>query len=146
MPPRVDPRPTPVRAIGRWDLTAAVVNAVIGSSIFGMPAGLAAAAGGWSPLLIVLVGLGVLAVVLCFAEVASRFPDPGGPYLYAREAFGPFVGFEAGWLTFRIRVTALAPTLNLFVEYLATLLPSSSSPPGPALLMAPAVGASTAIN
>ena len=32
----------------------------------------------------------------------------GGPYLYAREAFGPFVGFQAGWLTFWIRVTAVA--------------------------------------
>src|SRR5258708_20968316 len=100
MPPRVDPRPTLVRAIGRWDLTAAVVNAVIGSSIFGMPAALAAAAGGWSPLLIVLVGLGVLAVVLCFAEVASRFPDPWGPYLFAAEAFVPFVAFALCWRPF----------------------------------------------
>ncbi len=146
MPPSVAPRPTLVRAIGRWDLTAAVVNAVIGSSIFGMPAALAASAGALSPLLIAVVGLGVLAVVLCFAEVASRFPDPGGPYLYAREAFGPFVGFEAGWLTFWIRVTALAASLNVFVEYLATLLPSASSPPGRALVMAAVVGVITAIN
>jgi APA family basic amino acid/polyamine antiporter len=146
MPPPVAPRPTLVRAIGRWDLTAAVVNAVIGSSIFGMPAALAAAAGALSPLLIVLVGLGVLAVVLCFAEVASRFPDPGGPYLYAREAFGPFVGFEAGWLTFWIRVTALAASLNVFVEYLATLLAPASSPLGRALVMAAVVSVVTAIN
>ncbi|HXB56388.1 MAG TPA: APC family permease [Vicinamibacteria bacterium] len=146
MPPPVAPRPTLVRAIGRWDLTAAVVNAVIGSSIFGMPAALAAAAGALSPLLIVLVGLGVLAVVLCFAEVASRFPDPGGPYLYAREAFGPFVGFEAGWLTFWIRVTALAASLNVFVEYLATLLAPASSPLGRALVMAAVVSMITAIN
>jgi APA family basic amino acid/polyamine antiporter len=146
MPPPVEPRPTLVRAIGRWDLTAAVVNAVIGSSIFGMPAALAAAAGVWSPLLVVLVGLGVLAVVLCFAEVASRFPDPGGPYLYAREAFGPFVGFEAGWLTFWIRVTALAASLNVFVEYLATLLAPASSPLGRALVMAAVVLVITAVN
>lgn len=146
MPPPVDPRPTLVRAIGRWDLTAAVVNAVIGSSIFGMPAALAAAAGVFSPLLVVLVGLGVLAVVLCFAEVASRFPDPGGPYLYAREAFGPFVGFEAGWLTFWIRVTALAASLNVFVEYLATLLAPASSPLGRALVMAAVVFVVTTIN
>jgi amino acid transporter len=146
VPPPVDPRPTLVRAIGRWDLTAAVVNAVIGSSIFGMPAALAAAAGVFSPLLVVLVGLGVLAVVLCFAEVASRFPDPGGPYLYAREAFGPFVGFEAGWLTFWIRITALAASLNVFVEYLATLLAPASSPLGRALVMAAVVFVVTTIN
>jgi amino acid transporter len=127
-------------------LTAAVVNAVIGSSIFGMPAALAAAAGVSSPLLVVFVGLGVLAVVLCFAEVASRFPNPGGPYLYAREAFGPFVGFEAGWLTFWIRVTALAASLNVFVEYLATLLAPASSPLGRALVMAAVVFVVTTIN
>jgi amino acid transporter len=144
--PPVDPRPTLVRAIGRWDLTAAVVNGVIGSSIFGMPAALAAAAGLFSPLLIVLVGLGVLAVVLCFAEVASRFPDPGGPYLYARAAFGPFVGFEAGWLTFWIRVTALAASLNVFVEYLATLVGPAGSPLGRALVMATVVIVITTIN
>jgi APA family basic amino acid/polyamine antiporter len=146
MPPPADPRPTLVRAIGRWDLTAAVVNAVIGSSIFGMPAALAAAAGVFGPLLVVLVGLGVLAVVLCFAEVASRFPDPGGPYLYAREAFGPFVGFEAGWLTFWIRVTALAASLNVFVEYLATLFAPAGSPLGRVLVMAAVVLVVTTIN
>ncbi len=140
------PRPSLVRAIGRWDLTAAVVNTVIGSSIFGMPAVLAAATGVWSPLLGLLVGLGVLAVVLCFAEVASRFPDPGGPYLYAREAFGPFVGFEAGWLTFWIRATALAANLNVFVDYLATSFSPARTPVGRGLAMAALVLLVTAIN
>ena len=53
-------------------------------------------------------------------------PDAGGPYLYAREAFGPFVGFEAGWLTFWIRVTAVAANLNVFVDYLAQILPAAA--------------------
>ena len=66
-----------------------------------------------------IAGAGVLTIVLCFAEVASRFQEAGGPYLYARDAFGPFVGFEAGWLTFWIRVTAVAANLNVFVDYLA---------------------------
>ena len=88
-------RPGLVRAIGRWDLTAAVINGVIGSAIFGMPSEQARLTGAWSPLVALIAGLGVLTIVLCFAEVASRFQDPGGPYLYAREAFGPFVGFLA---------------------------------------------------
>jgi len=87
-------RPGLLRAIGRWDLTAAVINAVIGSSIFGMPARQAELLGALSPLAYVAAGLGILAIVLCFAEVASRFQDAGGPYLYARESFGPFVGFD----------------------------------------------------
>src|SRR5687767_16026855 len=51
--PAMDPapeRPSLVRAIGRWDRTAAVSNGTIGSSIFGMPAVLAALTGAWSPL------------------------------------------------------------------------------------------------
>jgi len=78
--------------------------------------------------------------------VASRFRDPGGPYLYAREAFGPFVGFEAGWLTFWIRVTALAANLNVFVEYLATLLAPAGTPWGRVLVMGAVVIAITLIN
>lgn len=119
-----------LRAIGRYDLTAAVVNGVIGSAIFGMPARIAELTGAWSPLAYLLAGLGVASIVLCFAEVASRFQDPGGPYLYAREAFGPAVGFQAGWLTFWIRVTAVAANVNLLVDYLAESVPPAGSPLG----------------
>jgi amino acid transporter len=135
-----------VRAIGRYDLTAAVVNGVIGSAIFTMPASQAALTGAWSPLAALAAGVGVLAIVLCFAEVASRFPDAGGPYLYAREAFGPAVGFQAGWLTFWIRVTALAANLNVFVEYAAVLAPSLGAPVGRAFTMVAVVAVVTAIN
>ena len=82
-------RPVLVRAIGRWDLTALVINGVIGSSIFGMPSVLAALTGAWSPVTAVLAGLGILSIVLCHAEVASRFKDAGGSYLYARIAIEP---------------------------------------------------------
>ena len=60
----------------------------------------------------------MLTILLCLAEVASRFTEAGGPYLYVREAFGRDVGFQAGWLTFWIRATAAAANLNVFVDYL----------------------------
>jgi basic amino acid/polyamine antiporter, APA family len=123
-------RPGLVRAIGRFDLTAAIVNGVIGSAIFGMPARIAELTGPWSPVAYLAAGLGILTLVLCFAEVASRYREAGGPYLYARDAFGPVVGFQAGWLTFWIRVTALAANLNVFVEYLAQGVPGASSGAG----------------
>lgn len=132
--------------IGRWDLTAAVINGVIGSAIFGMPSEQARLTGAWSPLVALIAGLGVLTIVLCFAEVASRFQDPGGPYLYAREAFGPFVGFEAGWLTFWIRVTAVAANLNVFVEYLTRILPVAGQGWSRAAVMTAVVAVVTAIN
>jgi len=144
--PALGARPGLVRAIGRWDLTAAVINGVIGSAVFGMPAEQAALTGTLSPFAYVFAGLGVLLIVLCFAEVASRFRDPGGPYLYSREAFGSFVGFEAGWLTFWIRVSAAAANLNVFVEYLSQLLPAAGTPAGRAVTMLAVLGVITLIN
>jgi basic amino acid/polyamine antiporter, APA family len=120
-------KPGLVRAIGRFDLTAAVVNGVIGSAIFGMPGLIAGLVGPLSPLAWVLAGLGMLTMILCFAEVGSRFKESGGPYLYAREAFGSFVGFQAGWLTFWIRVFTFAANVNLFTNYLAQVLPAAGS-------------------
>lgn len=121
--PGPDASPGFVRAIGRWDLTAAVINGVIGSGIFGLPAVLAALTGVLSPLAALAAGGGILLIVLCFAEVGSRFREHGGVYLYARVAYGPLVGFEVGWLLVWTRLLSAAANLNLFVLYLGELWP-----------------------
>lgn len=144
--PGADGRPGLVRAIGRWDLTAAVVNGVIGSAIFGMPATLVALTGAGSPAAALAAGLGILTVVLCFAEVGSRFSEPGGPYLYAREAFGSWVGFEIGWLTFWTRVLSAAANLNVFALYLGELVPGARDGAGRLIAMAALWGLVTWIN
>jgi len=100
------------RALGRWDLTAIGINQVIGSAIFLMPSVVATQIGNWSPLAFVLAGLASLLVALCFAEVASRFEDTGGPYLYTKAAFGRFIGFEIGWMQWVTRVTSYASVIN----------------------------------
>ena len=120
----------PVRAISRADLTLAIVNGVIGSAIFGMPAQIAALTGVMSPIAHGMAALAVLTIVLCFAEVASRFEESGGAYLYSREAFGGHVGFQAGWLTLWTRLLSAAANLNLFVSYLAQLLPAAGAGAG----------------
>jgi APA family basic amino acid/polyamine antiporter len=145
-PPAASSPPGLLRAIGRWDLTAAILNAVIGSSIFGYPAIQASLTGAWSPAVYVLAGLGILTIVLCFAEVASRFQDAGGPYLYVREAFGPFLGFQAGWLTFWIRATAAAANLNLLVDYLAQVAPATGVGWGRGATMTAVIGLVTCVN
>jgi len=101
-------QPTLRRALGRWDLTAIGVNQVIGGAIFLMPAQVAAQIGGWSPIAFVLMGLASMSVALCFAEVGSRFEGTGGPYLYTRAAFGPFVAFEVGWMQWFTRASSQA--------------------------------------
>src|SRR3977135_130925 len=86
-----------IQAIGRWTLTALVVNSIVGSGIFGLPSLVSGYVGRWSPLAYLIAAVIVAVIMGCFAEVASRFGESGGPYLYAREAFGRFVGIEMWW-------------------------------------------------
>ena len=132
--------------MGRWSLTAAIVNGVIGSGIFGLPSAVAALTGAWSPLAVLIAGACVFVVLLCFAEVGSRFDDAGGPYLYAREAFGPIVGFQVGWLLLVSRLLACAAALNILIVYVGVLAPPVATPAGRALTMTGAMALATAIN
>ncbi len=107
-----------VRGIGRWDLTAIAINTIIGAGIFGLPAKVHALIGSYSLIAFILCAVIIGFIVLCYAEVSSRFTATGGPYLYAREAFGAVVGFEVGWLYWIVRLTTFAANCNLFVTYL----------------------------
>jgi len=108
-----------VRAVGLWGLVAMCINAVIGSGVFLLPSQsykLLGAFSLWAPL---IFAVPVFILALCFAEAASHFSEPGGAYLYARTAFGDFVGFETGWMNWLARLTSLASLSNGFVVSLA---------------------------
>ncbi|MEO8575170.1 MAG: amino acid permease [Gemmatimonadales bacterium] len=139
-------RPTLIRAIGRWALTALVINSVIGSGVFGLPSTLAGFAGAWSPLTVLIAGVGILVIVVCFAEVASRFEEAGGPYLFNREAFGPAFGFQIGWLHIWTRLLSAAAVLNVLSAYLAPLVPWAGTPTGRAIVMIFVMTLVTVIN
>ena len=115
-----------IRGIGRWDLVAMVINAIIGAGIFGLPSKVVALIGNYSLIAFVVCALSIGFVVLCFAEVSSRFSQTGGPYLYAREAFGSLCGFEVGWLSWIARVTTFAANTNLLLAYLGFFVPSAN--------------------
>ena len=93
-----------VRGIRRWDLVAITINGIIGAGIFGLPAKVYALIGTYSLLAFVACGFVVVLIILCFAEVSSRFEDTGGPYIYSQSAFGPTVAFEVGWLIWLARL------------------------------------------
>ncbi|HET7288781.1 MAG TPA: amino acid permease, partial [Pyrinomonadaceae bacterium] len=76
----------------------------------------------------VACALVVALIILCFAEVSSRFEETGGPYLYAREAFQPAVAFEIGWLIWLARVTAFAANCNLLINYVSFFWTPATSP------------------
>lgn len=115
-----------VRGISRWDLLAIAINTIIGAGIFGLPSKVTALIGSYSLIAFVACAVIIGFIVLCYAEVSSRFQATGGMYLYAKEAFGSVVGFEVGWLYWIVRVTTFAANCNLLVAYLAFFIPSAN--------------------
>jgi APA family basic amino acid/polyamine antiporter len=112
-----------VRGIGRWTMTALVINCIIGGGIFGLPGELTRLLGRASPIAMIAAALGMGILIACFAEVASQFSDAGGAYLYTRAAFGSFISTQIGWMQLLSVVSGPAALATLFVEYLGTLLP-----------------------
>lgn len=109
-------QPRLLRAVSRWQLVGLAINDVLGSGIYLLPAAVAALLGAASIWAVLLAGLAVALLVLCFAEASSNFEQPGGAYLYTREAFGQFVGFEVGWMTWLSRVAGIASLANGLVQ------------------------------
>ncbi len=144
--PGKGPRPGLLRAVSRWQIVALVLNDVIGSGVYLLPAGAAALLGGASVGAVVLAGAAVLLVVLCFAEAASHFDQPGSAYLYAREAFGELIGFEVGWMTWLARVASVASLAVAFAQALGYLWPEARAGWGrEAAIILPVLGL-TALN
>jgi amino acid transporter len=105
------------RDIGQLGFAAIALNGVIGAGIFALPAIAAAKAGNLSPWLFLICAVLIMTVVLSFARAASFFRDTGGPIQYAGMAFGPFAGFQTGWLTYIGRLSAIGANISLMVTY-----------------------------
>src|SRR6202142_258884 len=121
-------QPGLVRAIGRWSLAALAVNSIIGSGIFGLPATVAGLLGKRSIMAVLIAGAAMGVIMACYAEVASQFSEAGGPYLYARTAFGRLMGILVGWMLYLAQTAAPAANANLFVIYLAEFSPAAKQP------------------
>jgi amino acid transporter len=139
-------RPQLIRVIGRWGLTALMVNGIIGSGIFGLPTALAAALGSASPWAALLAGGAMAVIAACYAEVASGFTATGGTYLYVRRAMGRFAGLLVAWMMILVRIAAGAASLNLLVDYLAEFWPSATQPTPRFALITLVLGTLTLIN
>ena len=114
-----------IRGLHRWDLVALVINSIIGAGIFGLPSRAFALAETYSLLAYLVSAAAICLVILCFAEVGSRFAATGGPYRYARKTFGTLVGFQVGWLMWLGRIAAFASLTNLFVGYFGYFVPAA---------------------
>ena len=132
-----------VRTIGRWSLTALMVNSIIGVSIFRLPSLLAEKIGAYSPLSCLAAGVGILIIAGCIAEVSSRYEGTGGLYLYARDALGRFAGLLVAWLT---RIAAPAAAANLFCTYAAQFFPVLGTRTGELAVLAVLIGQLAVVN
>lgn len=134
------------RAMGRWTLTALVINAIIGSGVFGLPSVIAKLLGPAAPWAWLIGAAGNGVVMLCFAEVASRFSGAGGAYLYARESLPRLLAIQTGWLAYLTRLTAAAAGANLFTSYLAEFWPAADAAMVRVGLLTVLLGALASVN
>lgn len=134
------------RAIGKLGYGAMNINSVIGAGIFGLPAVVAAKAGYFSPWAFLLGGLLVITIVLSVARAASMFRSTGGIIVYATHAFGPFVGFQAGWLSYLSRVAAMGANTNLLVTYASWFWAPLDGDPWRAVALTVLIGSLTWLN
>tara|TARA_R110000868_G_scaffold1211_2_gene9290 strand:- start:5231 stop:6532 length:1302 start_codon:yes stop_codon:yes gene_type:complete len=134
------------RKLGVWGLWLLVVNGLIGAGIFGLPSGASALAGEYSVWVYVLCALLILPVILCFAELGSYFRGTGGPVRYGTEAFGPFVGFQSGWLYYFARMISFSANSVLLVESIGYFYAPAGEGIGRIICLALICGSLTLIN
>ncbi|UYC12668.1 APC family permease [Xanthomonas sp. CFBP 8445] len=140
------PQPGLVRAVSRWQIVGLSINDVIGSGIYLLPAATAALLGPLSLWAVLLAGVAVALLVLCYAQAASYFDEPGGSYLYAREAFGRFAGFEIGWMIWLTRISSAAALSNGLADAVVRFWPAAAGGGARLGIVVGSLGLLTAIN
>jgi len=116
-----------VRAVGPLALAAGVVNSVVASGIFVVPAAMAAAVGTYAPLAVIACAVAMGAIVICFAAGGRRIATSGGPYGYIRSAFGPLAGCAAGTMLWVSNVLACGAIAAALGDVVASLGPHSTA-------------------
>ena len=112
-----------VRALRRRDLIGLLLNAMMGAGMLAAPAKVFGLAGDWSFVVLAISALILLPLILCFADLGSRFSATGGPYIYASEALPPILGFSVGWLLWISQALSVATLSNLLVSYIGGFAP-----------------------
>jgi basic amino acid/polyamine antiporter, APA family len=117
------------RVIGVQGLALSIVNMVIGSGIFVLPAIIGMAMGAFGIFGYIFCSIMMAAIMLCYAEVGSKITTSGGSYAYVEKAFGNFPGFIINWLFFfGWGILASAAMMNIIADSLALLWPSLLNP------------------
>ena len=129
------------RELGPVTTTLLVVGQVIAVGIFLTPAAMVRdlIAPAWVLAVWVLMGGMAVCGALVFGELASRYPQAGGVYVYLREAWGPRVAFLYGWKCFLVMdpglTAALAAGLTSYLPYVVAIGPRAQLGAGIAIIV-----------
>ena len=111
------------RTLGFGSLLALGVNGIVGVGIFFTPAAVAARVPGYGGLGVYLVtAMAMAPVAVVYATLGGRFAEDGGPYVWARAAFGPTLGFVVGWITYVSGLFSTSAILSFLAGTAATSL------------------------
>jgi amino acid transporter len=113
-----------VRAIGTRELTASIVNVTIASSIFIMPASVAAGLGAAAPIAYIVCATLMAFIALCFAAAGSRVSLTGGLYAYIEVAFGGYAGYLGGFLYWATACLSVASVATAFAGAVGVFWPA----------------------
>jgi len=111
------------RVVGVFGLSTNIINIIIGSGIFVLPAIIAAGLGSSSIFAYLFCGILITLVMLCFAEAGSKITTSGGAYVYIKTAFGPYFGFLTAVLFILATISADAAVANAIVDIVGSLFP-----------------------
>src|SRR3954468_2119964 len=118
-----------VRGVSLLGAVALVVGNMVGTSMYTLPASLAQAIGPLGIIAWVLTAIGYFGVALVYANLGARYPRTGGPYVFAREAFGDFAGFLSVWLYWISALIGNAGIVTGVIAYAQGFAPLLSTQP-----------------
>ncbi len=128
------------RQIGFWSMILLGINGIIGSGIFLLPGKVMSLVGIWSLVVYFFITLLVLSIAWCFAQCSALFSRNGGAYVYAKEAFGEFIGFEIGVMRWAVGIMSWASIVVGFITALSSIWPNVLQEPIRSLIILSLVG------
>ena len=132
-----------------FDSTCLIVGIVVGSGIYETPSGVARAVDhSWEIYFLWTLG-GLISVcgAMCYAELATTYPQSGGDVVYLSRAYGKRAGFLFGWLqTFVARPGDISLMALVFAHYLHVVIDPAATGPHPIWPAIAIVSLLTAVN
>jgi len=114
----------PRKELTLFDSICIIVGIIIGAGIYEITPTVASCMGGWAGILGIWLAGGLLALTgaICYAELATAYPNEGGDYVYQTRAYGSWVGYLFGWSQLAIiRPGDIALMAFVFARYAATI-------------------------